>query len=323
MTRAIVDQDITPTDRLLDHLDDDWEVTVGIDADEASVEAELAEYDVAFVTSRVPLTKAVLDSAERLSLIGKLGTGIDSIDLEAARANGVTVTHTPGHNALSVAEHALGLTLATARRLPVAREIVAEGRWRDEYPLGTRISGSTVGIVGFGNVGKRVGMLLSGFDVDVLVSDPYVPSIDAELAHGEQTDLETLLGASDVVILTPELTAETRGLIGEAELDSMKSSGLLVNVSRGPVVVEAALIDALRNGAIAGAGLDVFESEPVPADSPLQELDNAVLTPHIAAMTAECRAGNIDQLAANVTRLFAGEEVLDRYVPVDAADLGE
>ncbi|MFA1611629.1 NAD(P)-dependent oxidoreductase [Halobellus rubicundus] len=317
MTRAIVDQDITPTERLLDHLDDSWEVTVGIDGDEETLETELADYDVAFVTSRIPLTKAVLDSASDLSLIGKLGTGIDSIDLEAARDNGITVTHTPGHNALSVAEHALGLTLATARRLPVAGEIIAEGRWRDEYPLGTRLSGSTVGVVGFGNVGKRVGMLFSGFDVDVLVADPYVPSIDAELAHGERTDLETLLAESDVVILTPELTDETRGLIGEAELDLMRSSALLVNVSRGPVVEEAALVDALRNGDIAGAGLDVFEHEPVPADSPLQDLDNAVLTPHIAAMTAECRAGNIDQLAENVTRLFAGEDVLDRYVPVD------
>ncbi|WP_435183573.1 NAD(P)-dependent oxidoreductase [Halobellus sp. EA9] len=317
MTRAIVDQDITPTERLLDHLDDTWEVTVGIDGDEETLQTELAEYDVAIVTSRIPLTRAVLDSASELSLIGKLGTGIDSIDLEAARDNGITVTHTPGHNALSVAEHALGLTLATARRLPVAGEIIAEGRWRDEYPLGTRLSGSTVGIVGFGNVGKRVGMLFSGFDVDVLVADPYVPSIDAELAHGERTDLETLLAESDVVILTPELTGETRGLIGEAELDLMRHSALLVNVSRGPVVEEAALVDALRNGDIAGAGLDVFEHEPVPADSPLQDLDNAVLTPHIAAMTAECRAGNIDQLAENVTRLFAGEDVLDRYVPVD------
>ncbi|SDX95085.1 NAD(P)-dependent oxidoreductase [Halobellus clavatus] len=318
MTRAIVDQDITPTDRLLNGLPDDWDVTVGLDSEEATLRTELPSYDVALVTSRVPLTRAVLERATDLDLIGKLGTGIDSIDLDAAREQGITVTHTPGHNALSVAEHALGLTLATARRLPTAGELIAEGRWRDEYPLGRRISGSTVGIVGFGNVGKRVGMLFSGFDVDRLVADPYVPSIDAELAHGRQTDLETLLESSDVVILTPELTDETRGLIGATELDRMREDALLVNVSRGPVVEQAALVDAIESGTIGGAGLDVFESEPVPADSSLQDLDNVVLTPHIAAMTSECRAGNIDQLAANVTRLFDGESILERYVAVEA-----
>lgn len=316
MPRAIVDQDITPTDRVLDRLDDSWNVTVGLDADESTLGLELAEYDVAFVTSRIPLSRAVLESAPRLSLIGKLGTGIDSIDLDAARDAGITVTHTPGHNALSVAEHALTLTLATARRLPKAAALLADGRWRDEYPLGTRLSGSTVGLVGFGNVGKRVGMLFGGFDVELLISDPYVPSIDAELAHGEQTDLETVLARSDIVILTPELTAETRGLIGPAELDLMRSSAILVNVSRGPVVDEAALIDALSDDRLGGAGLDVFATEPPGEDSPLVGMENVVMTPHVAAMTSECRSGNIDQLVENVRRLAAGETVLDRYLAV-------
>ncbi|WP_311170691.1 NAD(P)-dependent oxidoreductase [Halobellus ordinarius] len=318
MTRALVDQDITPTDRLLDQLDDAWDVTVGIDDDPATLREELPQYDVVFVTSRIPLSREVIASAPRLSLIGKLGTGIDSIDLDAAREAGITVTHTPGHNALSVAEHALGLTLAIARRLPTAEALIEAGRWRDEYPLGIRVSGSTVGIVGFGNVGKRVGMLFSGFDVDVLVSDPYVPSIDAEFVHGEQTNLERLLAESDIVILTPELTEETQGLIGADELDRMDSTALLVNVSRGPVIDEDALVEALSAGSIGGAGLDVYGSEPLAADSPLVALDNVVTTPHIAAMTTECRAGNIDQLVENVTRLWAGERILDRYVAVDA-----
>jgi phosphoglycerate dehydrogenase-like enzyme len=317
MVRAIVDQDIHPTDRLIDGLGDGWEVSVGIDGDESTLHEELSGYDVAFVTSRIPLSRPVLERTSGLSLIGKLGTGIDSVDLEAAREAGIAVTHTPGHNALSVAEHALLLTLATARRLPIAEDLIAEGRWRDEYPLGTRLSGSTVGLVGFGNVGKRVGMLLGGFDVDVLVSDPYVPSIDAEFAHGEATDLETVLAESDVVILTPELTDETRGLIGASELETMRSSAVLVNVSRGPVVDEDALVDALAAGRIAGAGLDVFAAEPLGDDSPLVDLENVVCTPHVAAMTAECRADNIDQLVENVRRLVDDRRVLDRYVAVE------
>ncbi|MFD1599996.1 NAD(P)-dependent oxidoreductase [Halobellus rarus] len=316
MTRVLIDQDITPTDRLLDYLDDDWEATVGIDGDEEALLEVVGEYDVLLVTSRVPLTRDVIAAADRLKLIGKLGTGIDSIDLEAAREYGVTVTHTPGHNALSVAEHGLCLTLACARRLPTAEDLLSAGQWRDEYPLGTRVSGTTVGIVGFGNVGKRVGKLLSGFDVDVLVHDPYVPTIDAELADAEIKALDDLLERSDFVILTPELTDETRHLIGPRELRRMRDSAILVNVSRGPVVDETALVDALRSDEIAGAGLDVFETEPLPSDSPLHALENVVTTPHIAAMTGACRRGNIDQLAENVTRLFAGESVLDRYVPV-------
>jgi phosphoglycerate dehydrogenase-like enzyme len=316
MTRALIDQDITPTDRLLDHLDDTWETTVGVDGDEDALLDVVDDYDVLLVTSRVPLTRDVIAAADRLKLIGKLGTGIDSVDLDAAREHGVTVTHTPGHNALSVAEHALCLTLACARRLPTAENLLSEGRWRDEYPLGTRLSGSTVGLVGFGNVGKRVGKLLSGFDVDVLVHDPYVPTIDAELADAEIKPFEALLEGSDFVILTPELTGETRQLIGPSELRRMGNDAVLVNVSRGPVVDESALVEALQSGEIGGAGLDVFEDEPLGSNSPLLSLENVVTTPHVAAMTDECRRGNIDQLAENVTRLFTGDPVLDRYVPV-------
>ncbi|WP_049986093.1 NAD(P)-dependent oxidoreductase [Halobellus rufus] len=316
MTRVLIDQDITPTDRLLDSLPEEWEPTVGVDGDEDALLDVVADYEVLLVTSRIPLTRRVFDAAENLELVGKLGTGIDSVDLDAARDNGVTVTHTPGHNALSVAEHALTLTLACARRLRTADDLLAAGKWRDEYPLGTQISGSTVGVVGFGNVGKRVGKLLSGFDVELLVTDPYVPSIDAELADAEMRSLGDVLERSDVVILAPELTDETRHLVGATELARMKPSAILVNVSRGPVVDGDALVEALEADEIAAAGLDVFADEPLSPDSPLRSFENVVTTPHVAAMTTTCRRGNIDQLAENVTRLHAGHSVLDRYVPV-------
>lgn len=314
MPRVIIDQDITPTDRLLDQLPDSWEPEVGIEKSGARLRPPIADYDVALVTSRVPVSGDTLGRESSLRIVGKLGTGIDSVDIETAKENGVTVTHTPGHNALSVAEHTIGLTLATARRLTAARELVAEGRWRDEYTLGSRLSGSTVGIVGFGNVGKRVGTLLSGFDTDILAYDPYVPEIDTELVGGEQASLDVLLRESDVVVLTAELTDETRGLIGERELSLVGPSSILINTARGPIVQEEALLSALSSGTIGGAGLDVFTAEPLGADSELLQLENVVVTPHIAAMTSECRAENIDQLVENVTRLMAGDPVHDRYV---------
>lgn len=314
MIRAVVDQDITPTDRLTRQLPDSWDVTVGIEKSDGKLPQRLAGVDVVFVTSRVPLTRAVFERATDLDVVAKLGTGIDSIDLDAAREHGSTVTHTPGHNALSVAEHVLCLTLATARRLTATRNLIERGGWRDECQLGARISGSTVGIVGFGNVGKRVGRLLGGFDVDVLINDPYVHRIDGELVGGTMTSLETVLEESDTVVVTAELTEETRGLIGGAELARMKESALLINAARGPIVEVSALVDALRSGSIGGAGLDVFSDEPLSDDSELLDFDDVVVTPHVAAMTTESRTETIDQLVTNVNAIFDGADVPSRYL---------
>ena len=319
MVRAIVDQDITPTDHLLAGVPASWDVDVGIESTPAAVTDALTGTEVAFVTSRIPLPREVIASASDLGLIAKLGTGLDNIDLEAAADHGVPVTHTPGYNALSVSEHTLGLTLATARRLTAARRLVEDGHWRDEYELATRLSGSTIGIVGFGNVGRRFGHLLAGFDVDILIHDPYVPDIDAELVDGTPTGLDDLLEQSDVVVLTAELTEETRGLIGEGELSRMASSAILVNAARGPIVDEDALLEALTDGTIGGAGLDVFATEPLPADSPLLALDDVVVTPHTAAMTRESRVESIDQLTTNAVTLLDGGDVPDRFMATPAA----
>lgn len=314
MIRAVIDQDITPTDRLTRQLLDSWDVTVGIEKGDGKLPPRLAGVDVVFVTSRIPLTRAVFERASDLDVVAKLGTGIDSIDLDAARDHGSTVTHTPGHNALSVAEHVLCLTLATARRLTATRNLIERSGWRDECPLGTRISGSTVGIVGLGNVGKRVGRLLGGFDVDVLINDPYVHRIDGELVGGTMTSLENVLEESDTIVVTAELTEETRGLIGDAELARMKESALLINAARGPIVEESALIDALRSGTIGGAGLDVFSDEPLSDDSELLDFDDVVVTPHVAAMTTESRTETIDQLVTNVNAIFDNADVPSRYL---------
>ncbi|WP_247004133.1 NAD(P)-dependent oxidoreductase [Halosolutus gelatinilyticus] len=314
MTRAIIDQDITPTSRLTEQLPDAWNVIEGIDIEQPALGATIETADIAFVTSRVPLSRKVIQSAPELDVIAKLGTGIDSIDIEAAAECGVTVTHTPGHNALSVAEHTVGLTLATLRRLTEARRLIECDAWRDEYSLGSRLFGSTIGIVGFGNVGKRVGTLLSGFDVDLLAHDPYVHDIDSELVGASMVSLEDLLEQSDVVMLTTELTDETCGMIGKRELDCMKPSAVLINTARGPVVRNGALVDALRSGSIAGAGLDVFAEEPVDSTAEWLEFDNVVATPHISAMTLESRREGIDRLATNTKRLLAGRPVNERYV---------
>lgn len=313
MTRVAVDQDIAPTERLRRRLPDDWVLDVGIGASAAATLEALSGADVALVTSRIKVTREVIEATD-LSVVGKIGTGIDNVDLEAAADHGVTVTYTPGHNALSVAEHTLGLLLATARNLTESRRLLESGRWRDESTLGTQLSGKTVGIVGFGNVGRRVGRLLTGFDVDLLVHDPYVASIDPELVGGELTQFDRLLEASDAVVVNAALTDETRGMVDAAALDRMQDTAILVNTARGPIVDQAALVDALRADEIAGAGLDVFETEPLGADADLLAFDNVVVSPHVAGMTDESRASTIDRLAESVRTLVEGGAVPERYL---------
>ncbi|MFB6169564.1 MAG: NAD(P)-dependent oxidoreductase [Haloarculaceae archaeon] len=310
---ARIDQDIQPTARLEARVADAMDTEVGIPNDEAAVVDALDGVDVVFATSRVTLSRTVLEATD-LSVVAKLGTGIDNVDLEAAREQGVAVTHTPGVNALSVAEHTLGLLLAVSHNIQVGDRALEAGGWRDQLPMGVLLSGSTVGIVGFGNIGQRVAGLLSGFDVEVLAHDPYIADIDTQLTGAERVGLDELFERADHVTVNAELTPETRGMVGDEQLDRLE--GILVNTARGPIVDEAALLRALREGSLAGAGLDVFETEPLPSDSPLHEFDNVVATPHSAAMTGASREATIDQIADNALALVRGEDIDARWLAV-------
>jgi phosphoglycerate dehydrogenase-like enzyme len=319
MYRGVLDEDIHPRELLLDVVGDRIDVAVGIDGDEAAAAERLAGADVAFVTSRISISRRVIESTD-LSVVAKIGTGIDNVDLAAAREHGVAVTHTPGINALSVAEHALGLLLATRRYVVAGHRALEAGRWRDSVPLGTLVSGTTVGIVGLGNVGSRIASLLRGFDVTTLAHDPYVERIDGEPVHAELADLETVLDRSDSVIVAAELTAETRGMIDREALARMDDDAVLVNVSRGPIVDPDALVDALRGDELAGAGMDVHATEPLPVDSPLHGFENVVLTPHVGGSTETARREGARLLGENTLSLLDGDPVPDRYLAVRPGD---
>lgn len=313
MTEAAIDQDLQPVERVRTHLPDGLSLRVGLPADESALIDELRGKSVLFTTSRLKLTRRVFESTS-LDVVGKVGTGIDNIDLEAAADHGVTVTYTPGINALSVAEHALGLALATLRHTITCGEVLREGGWRDVTPEGTQLSGRTVGIIGFGNIGRRFAGLLRGFNVETLVYDPYVQKEDLELVGATQAEFDTLLSRSDLVSVHAALTEETRGMIDATALEQMKSSAVLVNTARGPIVDQDALVTALQKGSIAGAGLDVFEAEPLSPDSPLHDLPTVTVTPHVAARTTSASHACIDLLTQNVGRLLEGKPVPERYL---------
>lgn len=318
--RALVDQDVKPRDVLERAVGDALALEVGVDPTEEALIDALDGVEVLFTTSRLPITRRVLASADSLRLVAKIGTGIDTIDLDAAAEHGVAVVYTPGMNALSVAEHALTLLLAVKRNVLIGQRALEAGKWRDEVPNARPVAGTSVGIVGFGNVGSRLAGLLDGFNVDVYAHDPYVHEIDAQITGATLTDLETVLSEPEAVVVTAEHTTETRGMIDADALATMADDAVLVNTARGPIVDTAALIAALRDGTIAGAGLDVFETEPLPADSPLHEFENVVTTPHIAASSVRARSAIIETLVECTFEIMDGGTPPERFVAVPPSE---
>jgi phosphoglycerate dehydrogenase-like enzyme len=256
---------------------------------------------------------AVLAAAPRLRLVQHQGVGYDNIDLAACRAAGVPVALTPEGTTIGVAEHTLLLILAVFKQLCVVDAAVRAGRW-PVWELRSRsfeLAGKTLGLVGFGRIGREVAKRARAFDAGIVYYDPVPAPAEVEAEFGVTSlPLDHLLQQSDVVSLHLPLTPATRGLIGERELGLMRPTGMLINTARGPLVDEPALAAALATGRIAGAGLDVFVEEPPAPESPLLSLPNAVLTPHIAAGTRDAYATKLRAAFANMARVARGEAPL-------------
>ena len=241
----------------------------------------------------------LLDLAPQVKVIAKLGVGLDTVDIDAASRHGSIVFHTPGANNQAVADHTLALLLGLARRIPYCDRSLREKRWEQTKIMGVEIWQKTLGIVGLGAIGRCVALRAKGFQMKVVAHDPYWPQEFADQQDIEQMPLDELLKVADIVTVHVPLTPENKGLINARAFKLMKSTALLINTARGAIVDESDLYQALKNGEIGGAGLDVFEAEP-PTDSPLLELDNVVLSPHTATFTHEAlnnmSMGVVDQL---------------------------
>jgi D-3-phosphoglycerate dehydrogenase len=275
--------------------------------DEAALRAALEQQRPAAVLLRgsPPFTAGVIESARGLRVIAKHGAGVDSVDIAAATRCGVAVMVTGGANADAVAEHALALMLALSRDLVRYDREIRGGAWRHLSELRRDFRERTVGIVGYGQIGERTARLAAACGAPVLVHTRSKLALPSGMRL--EPDLDRLMASADIVSLHCPLTPQTRGLIGAARIARMKPEALLINTARGPVVDEAALVEALRAGRIAGAGLDTYASEPPGANHPLYALPNVILTPHIAAATtgAMVRMGTI--AAANITAWLRGE----------------
>lgn len=251
-------------------------------------EAESADYILA--GGRVKLTKAVLERAQHLKMIQRSGVGLDSLDLEAIKAKGIPLYVNQGVNAESVAEHTLLLILACLRRLPVINEKTKNGIWKkQEQGIQTsELKGKTVGIIGMGNIARRLAELLKPFKVQILYTNLFQLQNDIEEENNMRfAEIPELLALSDIISIHCALTDETAKLINAETIKQMKRGAILINTARGGIVDSAAVADALNSGQLSFAGLDVHDTEPIPEDYPLKHIENVILTPHVAGVTID------------------------------------
>jgi D-3-phosphoglycerate dehydrogenase len=264
------------------------------------------EYDALLVRSRTKVTHQVFEAATQLKVVGRVGVGVDSIDLEAAKAHGVTVVNAPTSTSLAVAELTLGLMLAMAREIPRADSGMKNGEWLKKQLKGTELFGKTLGIIGMGRIGAEVGKRASAFDMTVLGYDPLIPADEITRRGAEPVSLDDLYARSDYISLHLPLTDETRSMLDEQAFGRMKRGVRVVCAARGGIIDEAALLSALESGQVAGAALDVYASEP-PGASELVKHPRVIATPHVGAQTAEAQARAAEDIAAEVLAALNGD----------------
>jgi D-3-phosphoglycerate dehydrogenase len=248
----------------------------------------VADAEAWVVRSATQVTRRLIDAAPRLRWVARAGAGLDNIDVAAARDRGIAVLNVPGANSVAVAELTIGLLLALFRQIPAGDSSLRRGAWEKSKLKGRELRGKTLGIVGVGRIGRAVAQRARAFEMTCIGHDPVVPAADARAAGVELLPLGEVLSRADIVTLHVPLSPGTRGLIGAGEIARMRRGAVLLNAARGGLVDEAALHAALVSGALSGAALDVFATEP-PGASPLLSLPNVVATPHLGASTVEAQ----------------------------------
>jgi len=278
----------------------------GIDVDfkpgltPAELRAVIGEYDGLAIRSATKVTREVLEAAPRLRVVGRAGIGVDNVDVKSATARGVVVMNTPNGNAITTAEHAIAMMFALARQIPEATASTRAGKWEKNRFMGMELTAKTLGLIGCGNIGSIVAERALGLRMRVVAYDPFLTEKRAVDLGVQKVELADLLARADVITLHTPLTDATRNILSSAALAACKRGVRIVNCARGGLIDEAALADALRSGQVAGAALDVFETEPA-TDSPLFLLDNVVCTPHLGAATSEAQENVALQVAEQMS----------------------
>jgi len=279
----------------------------------------LATAEALIVRSSTKVTRDMLTLAPNLKAVGRAGVGVDNVDVPAASEMGIAVFNAPAGNTIAAAELTMALLISVARKIPAAESSLRSGDWDREAFEGVELRGKTLGLIGAGRIGSEVGIRCKAFEMGVIAYDPYLSPTRADELGIEMVGLEEVIERGDFISIHVPLTDETKGIISPQALSQMKPTAFVVNASRGGVVDESALAKALHNGDIAGAALDVYATEPLPADSPLRDAPNLVLTPHLGASTAEAQFGVATEVAHKIRLLL---ETGNRADAINAVDLG-
>jgi len=282
--------------------------TTGLNETEAC--EHIREADAVIVRSATSIRGDILEAGKNLKVIGRAGIGVDNIDIPAATERGIVVLNTPDANATTTAELAIAHMMSLSRHLPFADQSIRNGKWERSSFMGAELSGKTLGVVGFGTIGRIVASLGLGLNMNVVAYDPFVTDEIFAEASVTPMDIEQLLECADFVTLHCPLIEQTKNLISRESLAIMKSSARLINCARGGLIDEDALFEALDNGRLAGAALDVYENEP-PTDSPLLKLDNIVFTPHLGASTEEAQTAVGVEIAKHIAIFLKSGEAIN------------
>lgn len=290
-------------------LQEKYDVTLGVDWDDAQLDAQIGEFDALLVRSATQVDAALIDKASNLKVIGRAGVGVDNIDVPAATKRGIIVANAPESNIVTAAEHTMALLMAVARNVPQADAALKGGDWARSRYGGVEVYEKTLGILGFGRIGQLVAARALGYQMKVVAYDPFVSAERfAELGVEKAEDTDEVLERADFLTIHLPNTPETKEFLNAERLAKMKDGARVLNVARGGLVDYDALLDALQSGKLGGAGLDVFPSEPM-TESPLFELDNVVVTPHLGASTTEAQDRAGVQTAEQIDAALSGEFV--------------
>ena len=287
----------------------EFQVDVKTELKPEALKEIIKDYDALIVRSATKVTKDVIEQAAKLKVIGRAGVGLDNVDLEAATQKGVIVMNTPGGNTISTAEHTMSMILALSRNIPQANASTKKGEWKRSKFMGVELYNKVLGVVGLGRIGSEVAKRALSFEMKVLAYDPFLSREVAESLGVEIVELKEILERSDYISVHTPLTDETKHMISTKEFALMKNGVRIVNCARGGIIDELALVNAVKDGKVAGAAMDVFEKEPLLADNELLKLDNVVTTPHLGASTEEAQVNVAIEVAEIVRDALLGKGI--------------
>lgn len=286
--------------------DNGFQVSIKLKLPLAELKKEIADADACVVRSGTQITREVIEAAPKLKAIGRAGVGLDNVDVEAASKKGIVVFNTPGGNTISAAEHTFCLLMSLARFIPAANESLKKGEWERKKFTGIQLYEKTIGIMGLGRIGTEVARRAQGFGMKVIAYDPFLRVEKANEIGVEAVSIDELLKRSDFITLHMPLSADNKYILGRAELEKMKKGARVINCARGGLVDEKALAELIRSGKLAGAALDVFETEP-PKNSPVVGLPQVIVTPHLGASTEEAQIAVAIDVVQSLIDFFHGK----------------